>query len=296
MKVGFIGLGAMGLPMAKNVIRGGHELFTMAHRRKEPAAELEAMGARVLDSPLAIARECEAIVTIVPADAQLEEVVFGENGLKPELSSEKVLVEMTTATSATIERVAAELAGTGVSIIDAPVSGGTPKAASGELTIIAGCEKAVLERYRPLLECMGTTIFHVGPVGAGKVAKMVNQVLSAVHMAIIGEAFALGKKAGADPETLADVIRQSSGYSRMLDLRLHEFVLADSFEPGFRLDLMKKDVDLAVDTAQKLNVPMPVASAAAQLFTAAMAGGKGGLDFSSVARHIASLADVDFTA
>ncbi len=283
----------MGLPMAKNVIKAGHELFTMVHTRKEPGEAIAALGATVLKTPREIARESEAVITIVPADAELMEVVLGENGLIGELSSSKVLIEMTTATSATMLRVADELKPTGVGVIDAPVSGGTPKAASGELTIIAGAAKETLETYRPLLEAMGTTIFHVGPVGTGKVAKMVNQIMSAVHMAIIGEAFALGKKAGADPATLGEVIRQSSGYSRMLDLRLDDFLLAGSFEPGFKLDLMKKDVNLAIDSGQELNVPMPVASAAAQLFTAASCAGDGAKDFAAVGRYIASVAGVE---
>ena len=295
MKVGFIGLGAMGLPMAKNVIRAGHELFTMIHTRTAPGDELAGMGATILRTPAEIARECEAIVTIVPADKELLHVVLADGGLREALDSGKVLIEMTTATSATMHQVQEALRESGVGIIDAPVSGGTPKAASGELTIIAGAEKTTLEKYRPLLETMGSTIFHVGPVGAGKVVKMINQIMSAVHMAIIGEAFVLARKAGADPKTTAYVIRESSGYSRMMDLRLEEFLLAGSFDPGFRLDLMLKDVNLAIDSGQELGVPMPVASAAAQLFTAASSTGLGQQDFSAVGSYIASTAGVTLT-
>lgn len=281
--------------MAKNVIKAGHELYTMVHSRTAPADELVQLGATMLASPVEIARTCEAIITIVPADQQLLEVALGDQGLKEGLSADKVLIEMTTATSATMQQVQEALAATGVGIIDAPVSGGTPKAASGELTIITGAESGILEKYRSLLETMGTTIFHVGPVGAGKVVKMINQILSAVHMAIIGEAFTLAKKSGADPRTTADVIRQSSGYSRMMDLRLEEFLLSGSFEPGFKLDLMLKDVNLAIDSGQELGVPMAVASAAAQLFTAASATGKGQLDFSAVGEYIAASAGVDLS-
>lgn len=292
MKIGFIGLGAMGLPMAKNVARAGHELFTMVHRRREPAAELEALGATVLESAAEVAEASEAIITIVPSDRELLDVVLGPSGIGRAFSRNKVLIEMTTATHGAMRQIETALAPRGGSIIDAPVSGGTPKAASGELTIIIGADPAVLERYRPVLACMGTTLFHVGKVGTGKIVKMVNQVMAGVHMAIIGEAFALGTKAGADPKTLAAVIRQSSGYSRMMDLRLEEFLFANSFEPGFRLDLMKKDLDLAVDSAQELNVPLFVGSAAAQLFTAAIEKGRGAEDFSAVADSIASRAGV----
>lgn len=279
--------------MAKNVIKAGHTIYTMVHRRREPAAELEALGAVVLDTPRAIAEAADVVVTIVPADRELVAVVEGPDGLAAGLTTGKALVEMTTATSATMERVAREIEATGAVVIDAPVSGGTPKAASGELTIIVGADASVLERYRPLLATMGTTIFHVGPVGTGKVVKMVNQIMSAVHMAVIGEAMTLGRKAGADPATVARVIRESSGYSRMMDLRLEEFLLAGSFEPGFKLDLMLKDVNLAIDSAQELGVPMSVSSATAQLFTAASATGHGNDDFAAVGRYIAESAGVE---
>lgn len=189
MKVGFIGLGAMGFPMAKNVIKSGHRLFTMVHHRPEPGRELEDLGARLCASAEEIGRESEVVVTIVPADGELKEVVFGEHGLIHGLAKGKALIEMTTCTSATMLAVDQALKAMEVEVLDAPVSGGTPKAASGELTIIVGGKEAMLDRYRPLLETMGTAIYHVGAVGAGKVVKMVNQLMAATHLAILGEAF-----------------------------------------------------------------------------------------------------------
>ena len=293
MKVGFIGLGAMGLPMAKNVLAGGHSLCTMVHRRKEPGEELKAAGATLVSSPAEVAHESDVIITIVPGDAELLDVVLGERGVRDGLAAGKTLIEMTSSMGLTMEKVAAELDGLGIEMIDAPVSGGTPKAASGELTIIAGAEKATLEKYRSLLECMGSVIHHVGPVGSGKVVKMVNQLMAAVHLLTIGEAFALGKHSGADPEAMLKVIRDSSGYSRMMDLRLPGFLLDGSFDPGFKLDLMKKDVNLAVESAKEMNIPLMLGGLASNVFSAASNAGFGEDDFSRAAYYLGGLSGCD---
>jgi 3-hydroxyisobutyrate dehydrogenase-like beta-hydroxyacid dehydrogenase len=292
VKVGFIGLGAMGLPMAKRVVGAGHEMFTTFHRRPEPARELATLGATVLKSPAEVARSADVVITILPADRELKETVFGENGLLQGLSRGRVLIDMTTATALSMQEVERAVAAAGGEVLDAPVSGGTPAAAQGTLTIMVGGDARLLERCRPLLETMGKQIVHVGPVGQGKVVKMVNQMMAAAHLLMVGEAFALGVRCGADPTTLYEVIKTSSGYSRMMDLRLPGFLLEGRFQPGFRLDLMKKDVNLAVDSGQALNVPLLLTSVVGQLFSAASAAGKGDEDFSAAAQYVADLAGV----
>jgi 3-hydroxyisobutyrate dehydrogenase/2-hydroxymethylglutarate dehydrogenase len=173
------------------------------------------------------------------------------------------------------------------------VSGGTTGAATGTLTIMVGGDPALLEECRPLLECMGSRIIHVGPLGQGKVVKIVNQMMAAVHLLAIGEAFALGIRLGADPNTLYNVIKESSGYSKMMDLRLPNFLLAGSFKPGFKLDLMKKDVNLALDSARAQSIPLLLTSVAGSLFAAASGAGKGSDDFSAAAQFLAGLAGVE---
>jgi len=290
MRVGFIGLGAMGFPMARNVLRAGHRLFTMCHRNAEPARALEAQGAVILAGPAAIAREADVIITIVPADAQLEEVVLGPGGIAEAITPGKVLIDMTTATPLTMRKIQEALEPLGAAVIDAPVSGGTPAAEAGTLTIMVGADEALLREYRRLLETMGKTIYHVGPVGQGKVVKMVNQLLAGIHLLAIGEAFSLGVRLGADPETLYRVIKDSSGYSRMMDLRLPGFLLDGRFQPGFRLDLMKKDVGLALDSAKAAGVPFILGSVAYQLYAMASAAGRGDEDFAAAAAFVADLA------
>jgi 3-hydroxyisobutyrate dehydrogenase-like beta-hydroxyacid dehydrogenase len=290
MNVGFIGLGAMGLPMAKRVQGAGHQVFTAFHRRREPADELAALGATVLASPAEVAGASDVVITIVPADRELKETVLGENGVLHGLTRGQVLIEMTTATPLTMQEVERAIVAAGGEVLDAPVSGGTPAAAQGTLTIMAGGDADLLERCRPLLSAMGTQIVHVGPVGQGKVVKMVNQMMAAAHLLMIGEAFALGVRCGADPRTLYDVIKVSSGYSRMMDLRLPGFLLDGTFQPGFRLDLMKKDVALAIDSSKTLGVPLPLTSSVSQLFSAASASGQGNADFSAAAQYVADQA------
>ena len=292
MKVGFIGLGAMGLPMARHVVKSGHETVTTIHRRREPAFELAALGARVVATPAEVAREADVVITIVPADPELRQVVLGPDGLIRGFSAGKVLIDMTTATPFTLREIEQALAEVGVRVLDAPVSGGTTAAAEGKLTIMVGGDRELLERHRPLLGVLGGNIVHVGSVGQGKVVKMVNQMMAAIHVLAIGEAFALGAKCGADPAVLYEVIKTSSGHSRMMDLRLQDFILAGSFVPGFKLDLMKKDVNLAIDSAQALGAPLFLTSIAAQLFQAASLAGNGGQDFSAAARYVAELCAV----
>jgi 3-hydroxyisobutyrate dehydrogenase-like beta-hydroxyacid dehydrogenase len=201
-----------------------------------------------------------------------------------------VLIEMTTATALTMQKVERAIVAAGGSVLDAPVSGGTPAAAQGTLTIMVGGDASLLERHRALLDHLGKQIVLVGPVGQGKVVKMVNQAMAAAHVLVLGEAFALGVRCGARPETLYEVIRASSGYSRMMDLRLPGFLLEGRFQPGFRLDLMKKDVNLALQSGQALSVPLPLTSLVGQLFAAASAAGRGEADFSAAAQFVAALA------
>lgn len=290
MNVGFIGLGAMGLPMAMNVIKGGYDVYTMVHSNRSPGEQLQALGARLCSAPSEIAAQCEVIITVLPADRELDAVVLGENGLLESMRAGSVLIDMTTAKGSTLQALAKELEAREVRVIDAPVSGGTTAAASGQLTLILGGDQALIEAHKPLLETMGKKLFHCGEVGAGKTVKMVNQQIAAINVLAIGEAFALGKKAGADPQVIYQVLKESSGYTRMMDLRIPGFLAEDRFEPGFKLDLMKKDVNLAVEMAMELNTPLTLGSAASQIFAAASSSGLGEKDFAAAAAYLASTA------
>ena len=292
MKVGFIGLGAMGLPMAHRIVKAGIETYTTFHRRREPADELARAGATIVGSPAEVARAADVVITIVPADAELIETVCQANGLAESFSPGKVLIDMTTSTPNSMAQVERAISAAGGRVLDAPVSGGTTGAIAGSLTIMVGGDVGLLEEQRPLLQHMGTRIVHVGAVGQGKVVKIINQMMAAIHLLTMGEAFALGVRSGADPNTMYDVIKESSGYSKMMDLRLRDFLLAGSFEPGFKLDLMKKDVQLAMDAGRAQGVPLLLTSLASQVFSAASSAGLGGEDFSAAAQFLAGLGAV----
>jgi len=285
----------MGLPMAKRVLSAGYKMYTTFHRRREPAQELGSMGAEFLQTPGEVAQAADIVITIVPADAELKNTIFGKTGILSGFSNGKVLIEMTTGTALAMREVDEAIRAKGGSVLDAPVSGGTPAAEQGTLTIMVGGDEALLERCRPLLQAMGTRIVRVGEVGQGKVIKIVNQVMAAIHLLTIGEAFALGIKSGADPAILYEVIKTSSGYSKMMDLRLPGFLLEDSFKPGFKLDLMTKDVNLALESAKALNTPLLLTSVVAQVFAAVSAAGKGAEDFSVAAQFVAALAGANLS-
>jgi 3-hydroxyisobutyrate dehydrogenase-like beta-hydroxyacid dehydrogenase len=276
--------------MAQRVVKAGFSTVTTFHKRREPAEALASLGAKIVKTPAEIAGQADVIVTVLPADRELEDTVFGQDGLLKGFSSGKVLIDMTTATAMSLLKVERAIQAVGGRVLDAPVSGGTAGASAGTLTIMVGGDPALLEQYRPLLAAMGNRIIHVGATGQGKVIKTINQMMAAIHLLAIGEAFALGVRSGADPNTMYDVIKESSGYSRMMDLRLPNFLLAGSFEPGFKLDLMKKDVNLAVESGKAQGVPLLLTSTAAQVFTAASVAGGGGADFAKAAQFLADLA------
>jgi len=290
VKVGFIGLGAMGLPMARCVTKAGHPLVTTFHRNRGPADELAALGAKIVTTAAEVAAQSDVVITILPADAELVEAVLGPDGVVKGMTAGKALIDMTTCTARTVVQIAEKIQAVGGRMLDAPVSGGTVGAKSGTLTIMVGGDSALLEEFMPLLATMGTLIVHVGKIGHGKVIKILNQALAAIHLLAIGEVFALGIRCGMEENLIYDVIKESSGHSRMMDARLQQFLFAGAFEPGFKLDLMKKDLLLALDSARELSIPVLLTSSVAQLFTAASSAGYGNEDFSRAAEYVAGLA------
>ena len=296
-KIGFIGLGIMGKPMAKNLLKAGFDL-TFYARRAEVIAEMEAAGAKAASSSRAVAEQVDIVITIVTADPQIKDVILGPEGVLEGAKSGQLIIDMSTISPLTIRQIAAAATPKGVHVVDAPVSGGDTGAIAGTLTIIAGGEKEDIQRCRPLFEAMGKTesIFHVGPLGVGQTVKLVNQVIGGVNMAMIAEALCLGVRAGADPEVMHQVISVSSGNSTLFQLRVADFLLQDNFEPGFMLDLMKKDMGLAVELGKELDVPMPIGAGAYQMFALASQLGAGKDDFSAVCRAAEHLSGIRLVA
>lgn len=292
-KIGFIGLGIMGKPMAKNLLKAGYDL-TFYARRPEVVREMEQAGGKAVGSSKAVAEGTDIVVTIVTADAQVREVILGEDGVLAGASEGQLIVDMSTISPLTIREVAGIAARKGAHVMDAPVSGGDTGAVAGTLTIIAGGEAEDFERCRGIFSAMGKeeNIFHVGPVGVGQTVKIVNQLIGGINMAAIAEGLVMGIAAGAEPEMMRKVVEVSSGNSTLFQARVGDYLLKDSFEPGFMLDLMKKDLGIAVDLAKALNVPAPIGAAAYQMYAAASRLGQGERDFSAVCRTVETLTGV----
>ena len=284
-KVGFIGLGIMGKPMAIHLIKAGYDL-TIYARRPEVIAEMEGLGASVVESPAAVAEATDIVITIVTADPEVREVVLGDDGVLQGASEGSLIVDMSTISPLTIREIAEKAGSKNVAVMDAPVSGGDTGAINGTLTIIAGGEAKDFDRCRGLFNAMGNeeNIFHVGSVGVGQTVKIVNQLIGGINMAAIAEGLILGIRAGADPEVMRQVISVSSANSTLFQIRVSDFLLADAFDPGFMLDLMKKDLAIGVDLGKALNVPMPIGAAVYQMYAAASGLGAGSLDFSAVCK------------
>lgn len=292
-RIGFVGLGIMGKPMALNIVKAGYDL-TFYARRQEVIDEVVAAGGTAVDTSRAVAEQSDIIVTCVTADAQVKQVILGANGVLEGASAGKLIVDMSTISPLTIREVADRAAEKDVRVMDAPVSGGDTGAIAGTLTIIAGGAKGDFDRCQGIFEAMGNpdNIFHVGDVGVGQTVKIVNQMIGGANMAMIAEGLTVGVKAGADPEAMSKVIGVSSGNSTLFQIRANDFLLKDHYAPGFMLDLMKKDIGIGVDLGKAMDIPVPIAAAAYQMYAAASTLGHGSDDFSAVSKAIEKLTGV----
>ncbi|OIV37695.1 2-hydroxy-3-oxopropionate reductase [Mangrovactinospora gilvigrisea] len=287
MKVAFIGLGIMGGPMAANLVRAGHDV--LGHNRSRPAVDrLVEAGGRAAGSVAEAVRDAEAIITMLPADPQVTEVAYGDDGILAHAPQGALLIDMSTVTPATSAKLAADGAERGLRVLDAPVSGGEAGAVEGVLSIMVGGEAAHLDAARPLLDALGTTVVHVGPAGAGQTVKAANQLMVAVHIEALAEAAVFLKASGADLEAALRVLGGGLAGSTVLQ-RKQGNVLGEQYAPGFRLDLHRKDLGIVMDAARELGLALPAGSLAAQLVASACANGDGGLDHSALLRGVQRL-------
>src|SRR3989304_731231 len=264
MNVGFIGIGEMGGRMSRHVLEAGYDL-TVHDVRKGVVKDLLDKGAQWADSPKATAETCQVVISCLPTPIQVQEVVYGANGLMAGWKTGDIYVDMSTNSPTVMRQVAKDAKAMGVAVLDAPVTGGTRGAQEGTLTIMVGGDKPDLEKIRQILQAMGNKIFHVGDVGCGNVAKLVNNLISLTNNTIDAQAFVLGIKAGIDPQILWEITM--SGTARNWNLEKYQRTLFQgNFEPGFRLSLGLKDLGLALQLAREYNVPQLVGAAGEQAF------------------------------
>ena len=283
MKLGFIGTGNMGNPMAANLIKAGHQV-TVHDLRREAATNLLEMGANWADSPKETVPGSEVVFTSLPVPRDVEAVVLGENGILEGASSGQVFFDLSTNSPTMIRRLHDECAAKGVTLLDSPVSGGTYGAAAGTLAVMVGGDKATFERFKPVLEGIGTHVVYCGDIGNGAVCKICNNLMSMGTGALLAEALTLGVKAGVDLATLADVINNSTGGSKRLADKFPRFLFKGNFEPGFATALAAKDVRLATDLGREYGIPMELSNMVDQLHVEALFRGWGPEDSDAVAK------------
>ena len=279
MKVGFIGLGVMGRPMALHLQRAGHELFVWA-RRPESVAGLPAT---VCATPAELGRRCPVVFTVITSSADVEHVALGEDGLSEGMAADSVLIDCSTIAPESARRIAEGLASKEIHFLDAPVSGGAQGAIDASLAIMAGGDSGVLERVRPLLECLGKRIVHVGPNGAGQVAKACNQMIMVAAIQATAEAMRLAAASGVDCAAVKCALAGGSAGSRVLDIMGERMVRRD-FSAGIEARLHHKDFGLVLEAARQSGVPAPLAAVVGQQLNALMAQGWGRDDTSSLLR------------
>lgn len=278
LNIGFVGLGAMGKPMALNLVKSGHKLMVF-DVVAAAVQELVAAGATEAQNVGEIAEKADILVTMLP-NANIVELTL--NNFFPKAKKGQIIVDMSTVATNSTLKMAKKAEELGIDYVDAPVSGGFTGAEKGTLTIMIGGKEEIVNKVMPLFEIMGSKLYHVGGVGAGNSMKLVNNLLLGCNMAAISEALALGVKSGLNVEKMYEIIKVSSGASYALDAKVPAFIMERNFKPGFAIDLQYKDLELAIETGKSQNVPMPLTTLSQQVFEMARAQGLGREDISAV--------------
>jgi 2-hydroxy-3-oxopropionate reductase len=291
MKIAFVGAGIMGRPMAGHLQAAGHELFLVGHRSPLPPELLE-RGAVACKSLREAAERAELVILMVPDTPDVEQALFGADGICAGLSAGKTVIDMSSIDPIATKRFAERVKALGCDYADAPVSGGEVGARNAALTIMVGADEGVFARLRPLFELMGKNITHVGDVGSGQTTKVANQIIVALNIEAVAEALVYATKAGADPAKVREALMGGFAASRVLEVH-GERMIKRTFDPGFRIRLHQKDLNLALSGARELGIALPNTASAQQLFSAVAARGGGDQDHSAMVRALETLADCD---
>jgi 2-hydroxy-3-oxopropionate reductase len=292
-RIGFIGLGVMGRPMARNLLKAGFPLVVHS-RTRASVDDIVAAGAEAARSPADVAARSDIVITMLPDSPDVRLVLAGPDGVFERLRTGMIVVDMSTISPAVARDLAGDVERRGATMLDAPVSGGEIGAINGTLSIMVGGDAQALERVRPVLNAMGNPerVVHIGSSGAGQVCKACNQLAIGGALATVGEVFALARKSGVDPAKVREALLGGFAASRVLEVH-GERILKGNYAPGFRTRLYHKDMGIALETARAHDVPVPVSAAVQQLVNAMMAAGKGDLDYSALATVLFELAGLD---
>ena len=290
-RIGFIGLGIMGKPMSKNLLKAGYDL-TVCDINAAAVSEVVALGAKSAATPKEVAAVTDIVITMLPNSPQVKTVVLGQNGVIEGARAGTLVVDMSSIAPLAAQEVAEALAEKGIRMLDAPVSGGEPKAIDATLSIMVGGNAADFEEALPVLKCMGASAVRVGDVGAGNVTKLANQVIVALNIAALSEAMTLATKAGVDPELVFNAIKGGLAGSTVMTAKT-PLMLDRKFDPGFRINLHIKDLNNALETAHDVGVPLPLTAGVMEIMQALKIDEIGACDHSAVVRHYEKLAKVE---
>jgi 2-hydroxy-3-oxopropionate reductase len=286
--IGFIGLGIMGRPMARNLLKAGFSLVVHS-RSRGPVDEIVKAGAKAAASAKDVAGQCDVLITMLPNSPEVELVALGPNGIVEGARRGLIFADMSTISPIVSQKIARALEPKGVAMLDAPVSGGEKGAIDGALSIMVGGDKDVFERVLPIFQTMGKTITLLGPLGFGGFTKLANQIIVAVNLTALAEALTLGKKAGLDRDLLLTALAGGLAGSKCLEQKRANYV-SNTYNPGFKVDLHYKDLGLIMESARALGVPLPATAVVQELFNALRVKGRGGLDHSGVITLLEDLA------
>ena len=290
MKIGFIGLGIMGRPMAKNLVKAGYDL-TVYDLNEEAVADLVSCGARAADSSREASLEAEVVITMVPNSPQVREVVLGKDGMAEGASEGTVLIDMSSIDPTESRSIGMELKKYGIEMMDAPVSGGEPKAIEGTLSVMVGGRRELFDRYYDMLMVMAGSVVYVGKLGAGNVGKLANQIIVAVNIAAVSEALTFAKKAGTDPELVYQAIRGGLAGSTVLDAKAPMMFRGD-FKPGFRIERHIKDLGNAINAAHAVSSPVLMTGQLMEIMQALKADGLEKKDHSCIVKYYEKISNV----
>ncbi|HEI8866890.1 TPA: 2-hydroxy-3-oxopropionate reductase [Serratia odorifera] len=293
MKVGFIGLGIMGKPMSKNLLKAGYSLVVLNYHA-DTTAELVALGAESAETPQAVAAQSDIVITMLPNSPQVRQVVLGEHGVIDGARAGSVLIDMSSIAPLASREISARLAEKQIAMLDAPVSGGEPKAIDGSLSVMVGGDKEVFDRCYEVMKAMAGSVVHTGEIGAGNVTKLANQVIVALNIAAMSEALVLATKAGVNPDLVYQAIRGGLAGSTVLDAKA-PMVMDRNFKPGFRIDLHIKDLANALDTSHGIGAQLPLTAAVMEMMQALRVDDLGNADHSALACYYEKLTQVEVT-
>lgn len=291
MKIGFIGLGIMGKPMSKNLLKAGYELVVM-DKNLSAVTEVTAAGAKAAETPKAVAQQCDVIITMLPNSPHVKDVILGENGVLEGAKSGAVVIDMSSIAPLVSRELAAALAARDIEMLDAPVSGGEPKAIDGTLSVMVGGKQEIFDKCYPVMKAMAGSVVLTGAIGAGNVTKLANQIIVALNIAAMSEALVLASKAGVEPELVYQAIRGGLAGSTVLDAKA-PLVMDRKFNPGFRINLHIKDLNNVLETSHEIGVPLPLTAAVMEMMQALKVDGMGDNDHCSLARYYEKLANVE---